>query len=438
VQAGSAQYNWLVQDLAANTLPCTLVYYHQPMFNIGEEPAQTAMSDIWQLMAQDKVTLVVNGHDHDYQRWTAMDGNGVPNPNGVTQFVVGTAGHGYQTFQTTDSRMLVGYDSTNKQYGALQLDLNPSSANFNFINTSGVVKDSGTINCQGSGGSTPTATPTITDTPAGTNTPTPTATNTPTPTPTNTATGTKTPTPTKTATSTKTPTPTKTATSTKTSTPTKTATSTKMPTSTKTVTSTKTPTATALPTNTPTASLTPTDTLVPLPTDTPTITPTPSLTPTATNTPAIFTFNPLADAYVNAANPTTNYGSSKTLYLDNSPIEQSYIQFNIQGLSQAPSNVTLKIFANSTSSIGFDVYSVSDNAWVESTINYSNAPAFAGSQTGSSGAIKTAGSWVSVDVTSLVGGNGLVSFGLSTTSGTAINLSSRESGANAPQLVITP
>jgi hypothetical protein len=144
------------------------------------------------------------------------------------------------------------------------------------------------------------------------------------------------------------------------------------------------------------------------------------------------------DAYVNAGSSTTNYGTSKTLYVDNSPVEHSYIQFNVQGLSQAPSSVTLKIFANSTSTTGFDVYAVADNTWVESTINYANAPAFAGSKTGSSGAIMTAGQFYSIDVTSLVLGNGLVSFGLLTTSGTAINLSSRENGANAPQLVITP
>lgn len=127
-----------------------------------------------------------------------------------------------------------------------------------------------------------------------------------------------------------------------------------------------------------------------------------------------------------------------TLYVDNSPVEHSYIQFDVQGLSQAPRNVTLRIYANSTSTTGFDVYGVADNNWTESTINAANAPAFASSKTGSSGVIQTAGQFYSIDVTSLVTGNGLVSFGLLTTNNTAINLSSRERGANAPQLVITP
>jgi hypothetical protein len=124
--------------------------------------------------------------------------------------------------------------------------------------------------------------------------------------------------------------------------------------------------------------------------------------------------------------------------VDNSPIDHSYLQFNVQGLKKAPAKVILQIFANSTSSAGFDVYSVSNNTWTETTITYSNAPALAASKTGSSGAIKTSGTFYSVDVTALVKGNGLVSFGLATTSSTAINMSSRESGANAPRLVMTP
>jgi hypothetical protein len=365
---GSPQYTWLAADLAANTSPCVLVYWHEPLFNVGTEGSAIGMSDVWKLLAQDKVTLVLNGHDHDYQRWTAMDGNGNPNPNGVVEFIVGTAGHGIQTFKTTDSRMLVGYDASNRQFGVLRLQLNSNNTNFAFINTSGAVKDSGSINCQGSG-SGPTATPTVTKTSSNT----PTATNTPVTTPT----------------------------------------------------PTKTPANTPTPTNTPLNTPTPTNTSVNTP------------TPTATSSGTI-TFVPQGDAYVDSSNPNTNYGTSKTLYVDNSPIKNSYIQFNVSGLSKAPSKATLRIFANSTSTAGFDVYSVSNNSWTEIGITYSNAPAFASTKTGSSGAISTSGIFYSVDVTPLVSGNGLVSFGLATTGGTAINLSSRESGADAPQLVITP
>ena len=77
----SAQYQWLQQDLAANAGACTIAYYHHPLFNIGAETPKTSMSDAWALMAQYGVSIVLNGHDHDYQRWVPLDANGQPSPN---------------------------------------------------------------------------------------------------------------------------------------------------------------------------------------------------------------------------------------------------------------------------------------------------------------------------------------------------------------------
>jgi hypothetical protein len=45
--------------------------------------------------------------------------------------------------------------------------------------------------------------------------------------------------------------------------------------------------------------------------------------------------------------------------------------------------------------------------------------------------------WVDYDVTSLVRGDGLVSFALTGTSSDGTDFTSREGGANAPQLLIT-
>jgi hypothetical protein len=155
----SAQYQWLAQDLAANTAACTLVYWHEPLYNIGIEPEATWMQDIWSLLVQSKVDIVLNGHDHDYQRWVPLDASGQPGPAGITEFVVGTGGHGIQTFATTDSRVASAFDSTTspKPFGALRLRLYAAHAAFDFINTSGTFLDSGTIACKnaGSGGNPP-------------------------------------------------------------------------------------------------------------------------------------------------------------------------------------------------------------------------------------------------------------------------------------------
>ncbi len=405
----SAQYQWLAQDLANNTAPCTIAYWHQPIYNIGSEPDQTAMLPIWSLLVQDKVDIVLNGHDHDYQRWVPLNASGTPDPtNGITEFVVGGAGHGIQTFNSTDSRVARAFDSKTSPapFGALRLKLYASSATFDYINTSHTVLDTGTINCKNAG-SIPTATPTSTPTPTAVLSPTPTGT----------------------ATSTSIPlTPTGTSAPTMTPTPSDTPTNTTIP---------PTPTDTF----TPTITFTPTDTFTPTASDTPTQTPvqpTPTNTSTPTATPSTITITSTADSYVNSSNPTTNYGSATVLRADGSPDLHSYLKFSVTGLSGAPAQATLRIYATSTSSTGFTVSGVSDTSWGEKTINYNNMPAIDGGAAGSSGQIKTSNTWISINVTALISGNGTYSMAVTTTNSTAISMASRESGANSPQLVITP
>ncbi|HJR79383.1 MAG TPA: DNRLRE domain-containing protein [Anaerolineales bacterium] len=202
---------------------------------------------------------------------------------------------------------------------------------------------------------------------------------------------------------------------------------------------TVTPTFTRTPTSTPTNTSTPTstNTLTNTPTRTPTRTPTFTLTSTFTATPTqpgqLFTFTPVADAYVKAANPTINYGTATTLRTDASPIVRSYLRFSVQGLSTSIKRVTLRVFANSNSSTGYAVNSVADNTWSETTINYNNAPAVGGAL-GASGAV-SGGTWATIDITPYINANGTYSLILTSTSSTEISLGSRES-ANAPQLVV--
>ena len=143
---------------------------------------------------------------------------------------------------------------------------------------------------------------------------------------------------------------------------------------------------------------------------------------------------PVADAYVDTSQPTVNFGTSTQLRMDGSPVVNGYIRFNVTGVSGTVTSATLRIFANSAQTTGYTASSVADTTWGETTINASNAPAF-GAALGSSGKI-TAGTWTSADVTAAVTGNGLYTFGFSTTNATAVSFSSRE-GANPPQLVIT-
>jgi hypothetical protein len=147
------------------------------------------------------------------------------------------------------------------------------------------------------------------------------------------------------------------------------------------------------------------------------------------------TFAPVADAYVNQNKPSTNFGTNPKLKVQASPTLRSYLRFNVQGISGTVTKATLRLNAASGSSAGFDVRGVSNNTWGETTITYANAPAPAATASGSSGTY-SAGQWVSIDITPLVVGNGLVSVALTAnTSSTALN--SREASSSLrPQLVV--
>jgi hypothetical protein len=302
VSSGSLQEQWLRNDLADHPNTCTLAYWHQPRFSSGIiHGGTTSVQALWDALYEYGVDIVLNGHEHNYERFAPQDPNGnLDTARGIREFVLGTGGaYVDYPFGTILPNSEV---RDNQTFGVLKLVLNPDSYSWEFLPAGdGTFTDSGSTYCSPAN---TTATPTPSDTPTNTPlppsntptitplppTPTYTSTNTPLPpTPTNTTTITPLP-PTPTYTSTNTPLPpTPTYTSTNTPllpTPTNTTTITPLP-PTPTYTSTNTPlppTPTNTPTNTP---------LPPTPTNTPTNTPFP---PTPTSTPTRTpTSTPLAD-----------------------------------------------------------------------------------------------------------------------------------------------
>jgi hypothetical protein len=148
------------------------------------------------------------------------------------------------------------------------------------------------------------------------------------------------------------------------------------------------------------------------------------------------TLTAVADAKVDASTPSTNFATA-ALRVDASPDVRSYVKFNATGITGSVQSATLRIWATSAQSVGFDAYPVADSSWTETGITYANQPGGAiGSKLGSSGVV-AAGTWKTIDVTAMVTGPGTYSLVLETTSATALALASREDAAHAPQLVIT-
>jgi hypothetical protein len=155
LQPGTPQYDWLAADLGANRARCTIAYFHHPRYSISEHKGKTSLSAVWRLLADRRVTLALAGHTHSYERWAALDRDGVPSERGVTQLIAGAGGHEALPPVYSDGRV--------QKYaavpGALQLDLLGDRAEFAYRSDSGEVVDSGSVGCKSTGDTLPPTRP---------------------------------------------------------------------------------------------------------------------------------------------------------------------------------------------------------------------------------------------------------------------------------------
>jgi hypothetical protein len=145
-------------------------------------------------------------------------------------------------------------------------------------------------------------------------------------------------------------------------------------------------------------------------------------------------FKPTADAFVNSSSPGTNYGTSSQIRADASPTVQSYLRFTVADVSTAVTRATLRLHALSNLSGGLKVRSAT-GGWTESAVTYANAPGASATATDAVAAPISANTWISLDVTPLVAGNGTVEIAVTSDNSTAVGLASREATL-APELVV--
>jgi hypothetical protein len=93
--ARSAQAAWLREDLRSNRAKCTLVFSHSPRFSSGSHGSDPLMRDLFQIMHEAGVDVMISGHDHSYERFRPQDASGrFDEKRGIRTFVVGTGGKG--------------------------------------------------------------------------------------------------------------------------------------------------------------------------------------------------------------------------------------------------------------------------------------------------------------------------------------------------------
>ena len=133
--AGSPQVDWLRADLAANPHACVLAYWHHPRFSSGRHGSQEQVAGLWDALYDAGAELVLNGHDHGYERFAAQSGRGALDPaRGIVEFVVGTGGYTHYEFPNV---LATSRARDNTSFGILQLTLGTGTWSARFLPVAG-------------------------------------------------------------------------------------------------------------------------------------------------------------------------------------------------------------------------------------------------------------------------------------------------------------
>jgi hypothetical protein len=139
----SAQLQWLRAELSTNRRLCTLAYWHRPLFTSGPNFDQTDTREIWRTLHEFGVDIVLNGHDHLYERFAPQDPDGNPSRTGIRQFTSGTGGaHLY-----IPGALHRNSERIASVYGILILTLLGDSYQWDFASVDNSFRDTGSGAC---------------------------------------------------------------------------------------------------------------------------------------------------------------------------------------------------------------------------------------------------------------------------------------------------
>jgi hypothetical protein len=395
---GSPQYNWLKADLVANPTACTLAYWHIPLYSSGGR-ASSNMRTLWQVLYDNNADLVLEGHDHTYERFAPQNATGgLDTARGLRSFIVGTGGANHTSFTTTAANSEVRDAST---FGILAVTLHPTSFDWQFIHEAGkTFTDSGTATCHGIPGPPDTTPP---STPTGLAA---------------------------------------TATSGTSVALTWNASTDNVGVASYTVFRNGSSVGTS-----PTTSFSDTG-VSPSTTYSYTVNAkdaagntsgqSTAVTVTTPATVGNLTFAPVADAYIEQDLATSNFGTGTSVQVDGSPVKRSLLRFTVAGIgSHGVASATLRLYCVDPSTFAGEIRSVT-GTWSETGVTWNTSPVFGASTISSLGSV-VVGQWYEFNVTPLVTGNGDITIGMLSTNSNGADYTSREGvAAQRPQLVVTP
>ena len=134
---GIDQLMWLKDDLDRTRARCTMAYWHYPVFTSGPSNGSVesrVMREVWQVLFDAGADLIVNGHDHLYERFAPQSPDGRRNDNfGITQITVGTGGAPLYDFRGSTPNSMAQL----RTYGLLKLTLRDGGFESVFLPVAG-------------------------------------------------------------------------------------------------------------------------------------------------------------------------------------------------------------------------------------------------------------------------------------------------------------
>ena len=140
---------WLEDDLQKTSSRCVAAFWHHPRFSSGIHGNHDGAAAVWRVLLRHHADVVINGHDHDYERFDPQDADGRPSPDGLREFVAGTGGDELRPFRPTHRATNAFRDS--QHFGVLVFALHPASYEWAFVATDGTVLDrsAAAVECHG-------------------------------------------------------------------------------------------------------------------------------------------------------------------------------------------------------------------------------------------------------------------------------------------------
>jgi hypothetical protein len=140
------QEDWLKKDLGDHKKPCTLAYWHHPRWSSGYHGSDPRAGPLWNILYDANADLILNGHDHHYERFRPMTPAGVVDTaRGIAEIIAGTGGGELRGLRSRLAPNSVA--RIQGRFGVLKLTLGKGEYRSAFIDTQGRIWDSSGGKC---------------------------------------------------------------------------------------------------------------------------------------------------------------------------------------------------------------------------------------------------------------------------------------------------